>query len=76
MRRVQEALGALGAADQHFAHFTPDNEPPCMAFYNTARHAQLTGRHLADLAMLGRDPREATERLNAAAAGHPSDTRP
>ncbi len=70
MRRVNETLTAIGTADDHFAHVTPDNEPPCMAFYNDARHAQFAGRPLADLAILGRDPGEATNRLTAAAAGH------
>ncbi len=69
MRRVNETLTAIGTADDHFAHFTPDNEPPCMAGYNAAGHALVTGRSLADLAILGRDPGEATNRLAAAAAG-------
>jgi hypothetical protein len=69
MRRITETLRAIGTADDHFAHFTPDNEPPCMARYNDAGHALVTGRSLADLAILGRDPGEATNRLTAAAAG-------
>ncbi|MGH3831432.1 MAG: hypothetical protein ACRDRS_13460 [Pseudonocardiaceae bacterium] len=73
MRRVDEALTAIGTADEHFTHFTPGNEPPVMAFYNAARHAYLTGHSLVDLAMLGRDPGEATHRLAAAAAAF-SDT--
>ncbi|MCA1674562.1 MAG: XRE family transcriptional regulator, partial [Actinobacteria bacterium] len=52
--------------------FTPDNEPPCMAYYNDAGHVLSTGRSLADLAILGRDPGEATNRLAAAAAEHPA----
>ncbi|MGH4002321.1 MAG: XRE family transcriptional regulator [Pseudonocardiaceae bacterium] len=70
MRRVSETLAAIGTADDHFAHFTPDNEPPFMACYNDVRHAQLAGQPLADLVILGRDPGEATDRLAAAAAGH------
>jgi len=70
MRRVQETLSAVGTADEHFAHFAPDNEPSSMAFYTDALHAQLTGRPLVDLAILGRDPGEATTRLTTAAAGH------
>ncbi len=73
MRRVNEALTAIGTADDHFAHFTPDNEPPWLAHYNPARHAQLTGQPLFYLAILGRDPGEATDRLAAAAAGQPDD---
>jgi hypothetical protein len=75
MRRVNETLTAIGTADDHFTHFTPDNEPPFMGCYNDVRHAQLAGQPLADLAILGRDPGEATDRLAAAAAGHTSNTR-
>jgi hypothetical protein len=73
MRRVSETLTAIGTADHHFAHFTPDNEPPFWAHYSPARHAQLTGQPLFYLAILGRDPGEATDRLTAAAAGQPDD---
>jgi transcriptional regulator with XRE-family HTH domain len=73
MHRVQEALTAIGIADEHFAHSTPGNEPPYMADYSAARHDQLTGQALAELAILGRDPSEATDRLTAAATGHPKD---
>lgn len=75
MRRVSETLTAIGTADDHFAHFTPDNEPPCVAFYDDARHAQCTGQPLAELAILGRDPGAATDRLTAAAAGYTGNTR-
>lgn len=70
MRRVSETLTAVGTADDHFAHSTPDDDPPCMAYYSAARHALVTGQLLVDLAMLGRDPDEATDRLAAAAAGY------
>ncbi len=72
MRRIQDTLSAVGTADDHFAHFTPEDEPPCMAFYNDATHALGTGRSLAELAILGRDPGEATDRLTAAAAETPA----
>jgi hypothetical protein len=77
MRRVSETLTAIGTADEHFAHSIPDNDPPCMAYYNAARHAQFTGQPLVDLAVLGRDPSEAVDRLATAAAGHTNtnDTR-
>ncbi|MGH3852548.1 MAG: XRE family transcriptional regulator [Pseudonocardiaceae bacterium] len=68
MRRVQETLTAIGTADEHFTHATTANDPPSL--YNAARHAELTGRPLVDLAILGRDPGGATDRLTAAAAGH------
>jgi hypothetical protein len=70
MRRVQETLTALGTADEHFAHSTPDNDPPFMAGYNAAVHTAYTGGRLADLAILGGDPGKATDRLTAAVAGN------
>ncbi len=75
MRRVSETLTAIGTADDHFAHVTPDNEPPFLAFYDDARHAQFAGQPLAELAILGRDPGEATDRLAVAAAGHTGNPR-
>jgi hypothetical protein len=56
MRRIRETLTAIGTADEHFAHSTPDNDPPFMAFYTDAIHAALTRRPLADLAILVGDP--------------------
>ena len=73
MRRVSETLTAIGAADEHFAHFTSDKEPPFWAYYSPARHDQLTGQPLFYLAILGCDPGKATDRLAAAAAGQPDD---
>ncbi|MGH9120551.1 MAG: XRE family transcriptional regulator, partial [Acidimicrobiales bacterium] len=71
MHRTNETLTAVGTADDHFAHSTPANDPPCMAFYNDARHAQFAGRPLADLAILGHNTaQEAADRLTTAAAGH------
>jgi len=70
MRRVQDTLTALGTADEHFAHSTPVNDP---FFYGAARHDYLTGYALADLAILGRNPGKATDRLTAAAAGHAAE---
>jgi hypothetical protein len=70
MRRVQEALTALGTADDHFAHATPDNDPPFLAvFHNPAVHALRTGGALFTLAILGHDPGAATDRLTTAGTG-------
>ena len=69
MHRVQEALRALGTADEHFAHANPANDPPYATYYNTAIHAGHTGKALLDLAILGHGPGEATSRLEAAVAG-------
>lgn len=73
MRRVSEALTAIGTADEHFAHSTPDDDPPCMAHYGAARHALVTGQPLVDLAILGCGPDEATDRLAAAAGRTDTD---
>lgn len=69
MRRVPETLRAIGTADDYFAHARPAEDPPSLARYNAAFHAGNTGKALADLAVLGRNPTEATERLTAAIAG-------
>jgi hypothetical protein len=73
MRRGNETLRAVGTADDHFAHSTPDNDPPLMAYYNAAFHAGNTGFALFDLAILGHSPaQEATDRFTAAVAGLPT----
>lgn len=70
MRRVRETLIAVGTADDHFAHSTPANDLPFMAYYDAAQHAGDTGHALFDLAVMGRDPTGATGRLAAAVSGH------
>ncbi|MGH4012020.1 MAG: hypothetical protein ACRDTH_28325 [Pseudonocardiaceae bacterium] len=56
------------------AHSWPSTPTPTrmlfMAYYDDAQHAGDTGHALFDLAMLGRNPAEATNRLSAAVAGH------
>ncbi|MGH3869298.1 MAG: XRE family transcriptional regulator [Pseudonocardiaceae bacterium] len=79
MRRVQETLTAIGTADDHFSRATPANDPSPMSFmiyHNPAVHALRTGHALADLAILGHNPGEATDRLTTAAAGLTGYTRP
>ncbi|MBV9163470.1 MAG: XRE family transcriptional regulator [Pseudonocardiales bacterium] len=73
MRRTSETLTAVGTADDHFAHATPADESPYMPYYSDARHAQLTGQALFDLAILGRDHGKATDQLAVAVAGQPHD---
>ncbi|MGH3996887.1 MAG: XRE family transcriptional regulator, partial [Pseudonocardiaceae bacterium] len=70
MRRVSETLTAIGTAEDHFAQSTPANDPPLLANWNAAFLAGNTGQSLFDLAMLGHEQDEATDRLAAAAAGH------
>jgi hypothetical protein len=69
MRRVRDTLTAVGTADDYFAHSTPVNDPPFMAYYTTVFHPAKTGHALVDLAMLGRDHGKATDRLTEAVAG-------
>jgi hypothetical protein len=72
MRRVQQTLTAIGTAEEHFAHRNPANDPPFMAYYNTAFLTSNIGQALSDLAILGHHPEQATTRLTAAAAEHHS----
>jgi hypothetical protein len=73
MRRVTETLTAIGTAEEHFTHSAPDNDPPFMAYYNTAFFAGNTGQALFDLAILGHHPEQATGRLATATAEHATD---
>jgi hypothetical protein len=68
MARVPETLAAIGTADDHFAHATPANDPPLVAYYGATLYAGVTGRALADLAMNGGDPIPANDRLTTAVA--------
>jgi hypothetical protein len=68
MRRVQETLRAIGTAEEHFAHATPDNDPPYLAYYNAAHLTRRTSEALFDLAILGHHPEQASTRLATAAA--------
>jgi hypothetical protein len=74
MHRVNEALTAIGAAEEHFAHSTPANDPPFQSYWNAAFVAGNTGQVLFDLAVFAdHNPAQATDRLTAAAAGHTAD---
>lgn len=68
MRRVNDALTAIGAAEDHFAHSASANDPPHMAYFTTAFLAGNTGLALVDLAILGHHPERATDRLSTAVA--------
>ncbi len=70
MRRINDTLTAVGTADDHFAHSTPANDPPYLANYNAAFLGGGNGLALFDLALLGHNVAQATDRLTAAAAGH------
>ncbi|WP_028923912.1 hypothetical protein [Pseudonocardia acaciae] len=70
MGRVRDALLAVGRADEAFTHARPANDPPWMAYYDAAQHSGDTGHALFDLAVQGRSPGPARDRLAASVAGH------
>lgn len=70
LHRVEDAVKAIGQADEEFSHASPANDPPWMAYYDVAQHAGDTGHALFDLAVSGRFATEARLRLQAAVDGH------
>lgn len=70
MGQAQDALSAVGAADDAFTHTRPDQEPPYMAYYDNAQHHGDTGHALYDLALAGHDATKASGRLQTAVDGH------
>lgn len=70
MGNIQGALSAIGHADNAFAHASPRNDPPWMAYYDEAQHHGDTGHALYDLVALGENPTAAGQRLLTAVNGH------
>ncbi|MFI6367626.1 XRE family transcriptional regulator [Nocardia sp. NPDC050630] len=70
LQRVEEAIRAVGQADEEFSHASPEDDPPWMAYYDAAQHSGDTGHSLFDLALGGRFVSEARSRLQAAVDGH------
>ncbi|MFB7718200.1 XRE family transcriptional regulator [Nocardia sp. NPDC056100] len=70
LHRTEEAVRAVGHADEEFSHASPDNDPPWMAYYDAAQHSGDTGHALFDVALDGRFASEAHTRLEVAVAGH------
>jgi hypothetical protein len=71
MGRVQDAVTAIGRADDEFAHADPAVDPVWMRYYDHAQHFGDTGHALFDLAIgHGRFVTDANERLAAAVRGH------
>jgi hypothetical protein len=71
LRRIPEALRAVGTADEEFAQASPANDPAWMVYYDTAQHVGDTGHALFDLATLdGRYAGDAASRLAGAVSGH------
>lgn len=51
--QTQDALRALGAADEAFSHTRPADDPPWMASYTEPRHLAFSGGNLWELGMHG-----------------------
>ncbi|MGH3889303.1 MAG: XRE family transcriptional regulator [Pseudonocardiaceae bacterium] len=67
--RVQDAVFAVGLADEAFSHARPANGPVYVE-YDAACHAEATGRTLWDVAVHGHFVTAARDRLSAAVTGH------
>ncbi|GLW35240.1 hypothetical protein [Actinoplanes regularis] len=48
--RAQDALRAVGMADEEFSHSKPEEDPPWMRFYDAAQHRGDTAHALFDVA--------------------------
>ncbi len=70
LQRVDDAVRAVGQADDEFSNSRPENDPVWMAYYDEAQHGGDTGHALYDLAMHGRFVSEARRRLQTAVDGH------
>ncbi|WP_432420688.1 XRE family transcriptional regulator [Nocardia farcinica] len=70
MNRVEEAVRAIGEADDHFSNRDVSIDPVWMAYYDDAQLAGDTGHALYELALRGRFAGEARARLQTAVDGH------
>ncbi|MGH8574291.1 MAG: XRE family transcriptional regulator, partial [Gammaproteobacteria bacterium] len=68
---VQDALRAVGAADEAFSHAHPAEDPPWMASYTEARHTGFAGSVLFELGINGRYIAETRHRLATSVAARP-----
>jgi hypothetical protein len=68
--RVQDAVTAVGVADEEFSHARPANNHFYMRYYDAAQHAGDTGHALWDVAVHGHFITEARHRLSTAVIGH------
>ncbi|HET8619741.1 MAG TPA: hypothetical protein VFM27_12325 [Acidimicrobiales bacterium] len=53
MQHTQDALAAVGRADDEFAGRDPAEDPPWMVYYDVAQHAGDVGAALLDLTLAG-----------------------
>ena len=63
---VQDAMRAVGAADEAFSHARPAEDPPWMASYTEPRHLAFSGSVLWELGMHGKYVTETHNRLTRA----------
>ncbi|MGH3941177.1 MAG: XRE family transcriptional regulator [Pseudonocardiaceae bacterium] len=68
---VQDALRAVGAADEAFSHAHPTEDPPWMASYTDSRHTGFAGDVLREFGMQGQYVAETRNRLTTAIATRP-----
>lgn len=66
--RVQDTAAAVGLADEEFSRCRPVDDPPWLAYYDTAGHSTATGIALSEVAVHGHFVAEARKRLSAAVA--------
>jgi hypothetical protein len=69
LHRVQDAVTAVGRADEEFSQAVPAEDPPWLTFYNTAMHAAYVGHALWPVAMGGQFVSEAAGRISTAVSG-------
>jgi hypothetical protein len=68
---IQDALRAIGTADEEFSHARPTEDPPWMASYTESRHIGFSGNNLWELGMHGHYVAEARGRLTTAIVSRP-----
>ena len=68
---VQDAVRAVGAADEAFGHAHPTEDPPWMASYTEARHVGFSGSVLWELGMHGQYVDQTRHRLATSVAARP-----
>ena len=68
--RAQEALTAVGAADEAFAHSQPAEDPSWMRFYDAAQHHGDTAHALYDVAVHTGYETEASSRFRYSVTHH------
>jgi hypothetical protein len=65
---TQDALRALGTADEEFSHARPAEDPPWMASYTEPRHLAFGGDNLWELGMRGQYVNQSRDRLTTSIA--------